>query len=221
MVDGDEPGDATLDDLLPHHVRGVQPGLRAGVDGVLDLHRKRRAFGGRLGRDPGQWPGRLGRPRHCGDDRVQEWQRGHVLLFRLPRDHAGGHEHDEQGRSKTTPGPRSASALRRPSSAGPGALRGAGALSRPGAGPGRGGPGHVGTSWLGEALPLLYRHGPPGSASRLRGAGCTGVAVSASRHRVLPITWIKRTYHRCRRKDRLGRLPLVECEALTHATSTA
>ena len=32
VVDGDEAGDPALDHLLPHHVGGVEPGLRARVD---------------------------------------------------------------------------------------------------------------------------------------------------------------------------------------------
>lgn len=77
--------------------------------------------------------------------------------------HAGGDQHHEQGRSKGAPGPRPAAALRRPSAAGPGALRGAGALARPGAGPGRGGPGHVGLLAR-RGVAYLYRHSSPASA---------------------------------------------------------
>ena len=56
MVDGDEAGDAALDDLLPDHVGGVEAGLRAGVDRVLDLDGERGVRRDGAALQPGQRP---------------------------------------------------------------------------------------------------------------------------------------------------------------------
>jgi transposase InsO family protein len=38
--------------------------------------------------------------------------------------------------------------------------------------------------------------------------------------RIRIVTWIERTYHRCRRQDALGRLTPIEYEAIMTSTAT-